>query len=156
ERGDASARFHHDKLEQLHRDTLLKRTSKAGAGRTPDSPLCDAVEAYAAALATVERLREARQVALLHRLRDDARRRLHRHKQQARVQTFDDLIDRVADALEGEQGGALAARLRAQYRIALVDEFQDTDPRQWQIFIRVFGAGSPEPALFLIGDPKQA
>src|SRR5690606_37070170 len=95
-------------------------------------------------------------VALLHRLRDDARRRLHRHKQQARVQTFDDLIDRVADALEGEQGGALAARLRAQYRIALVDEFQDTDPRQWQIFSRVFGAGSPEPALFLIGDPKQA
>src|SRR5690606_20563766 len=82
--------------------------------------------------------------------------RLARHKQQARVHTFDDQIDRVAEALAGGHGDALAARLRAQYRIALVDEFQDTDPRQWAIFDRVFGAGSPEPALFLIGDPKQA
>src|SRR5690606_12519510 len=48
------------------------------------------------------------------------------------------------------------ARLRAQYRVALVDEFQDTDPRQWRIFERVFGADSGEPALFVIGDPKQA
>lgn len=155
-RGDAGFRFHHDKLEQLHRETLLKRTSKAGAGRTPDSPLCDAVQEYAEALAQVDSLREARQAALLHRIRDDARRRLRRHKQQARVLTYDDLIDRVADALEGGQGDELAARLREQYRIALVDEFQDTDPRQWQIFSRVFGADSGAPALFLIGDPKQA
>src|SRR5690606_36553907 len=42
QRGDPDSRFHHDKLEQLHRETLIKRTSKAGAGRTPDSPLCDA------------------------------------------------------------------------------------------------------------------
>ncbi|MGY0560485.1 exodeoxyribonuclease V subunit beta [Luteimonas sp. A277] len=156
ERDEPGSRFHHDKLEQLHRDTLLKRTSKAGAGRTPDSPLCDAVAEYATALAEVDRLREARQVALLHRLRDDARRRMLRHKQQVRVLTYDDLIDRVAEALEGEHADALAARLREQYRIALVDEFQDTDPRQWQIFSRVFGAGSPDSALFLIGDPKQA
>src|SRR5690606_13366810 len=124
ERGDPGSRFHHDKLGQLHRATLLARTSKAGAGRTPDSPLCAAVEDYAAALAEVDRLREARQVALLHRLRDDARRRLERHKRQARVHTFDDQIDRVADALQGEYGEALVERLRGQYRIALVDEFQ--------------------------------
>src|SRR5690606_22199176 len=155
-RADAGTRFHHDKLGNLHRETLIKRTSKAGAGRTPDSPLCDAVEAYAQALAEADRLREGRKAALLHRLRDDARRRLARHKQLARVLTFDDQIDRVADALAGPHGDALAQRLRAQYRIALVDEFQDTDPRQWAIFDRVFGTGSPEPALFLIGDPKQA
>src|SRR5690606_34273786 len=155
-RAEPAARFHHDKLGQLHRDTLLLRTSKAGAGRTPDSPLCDAVAEYAAALADADRLLESRQVALLHRLRDDARRRLERHKRQARVHTFDDQIDRVAEALAGPHGDALAARLRSQYRIALVDEFQDTDPRQWRIFSRVFGAGSSDPALFLIGDPKQA
>src|SRR5690606_23094430 len=108
------------------------------------------------ALAKADRMREARQTALLHRLREDARRRLHRHKQQVRVHTFDDQIDRVADALEGEHGDALAARLRGQYRIALVDEFQDTDPRQCKIFNRVLGANSHDPALFLIGDPKQA
>lgn len=155
-RADAGTRFHHAKLGNLHRETLLKGTSKAGTGHTPDSPLCDAVEAYTAALAEADRMREGRQTALLHRLREDARRRLHRHKRQAGVLTFDDQIDRVAEALDGEHGDALAARLRGQYRIALVDEFQDTDPRQWKIFNRVFGADSEDPALFLIGDPKQA
>src|SRR5690606_28457479 len=106
-RADAGTRFHHDKLGNLHRETLIKRTSKAGAGRTPDSPLCDAVEAYAQALAEADRLREGRKAALLHRLRDDARRRLARHKQLARVLTFDDQIDRVADALAGPHGDAL-------------------------------------------------
>ncbi|RRN78732.1 exodeoxyribonuclease V subunit beta [Pseudoxanthomonas sp. SGD-10] len=148
--------FHHDKLGQLQRATLLKCTSKAGAGKTPDSPLCDAVQAYAEAMEAVEAWREARRVALLHRLRTDARRRLATLKRQLRVQTYDDLIDGVAAALDGAHGEALARRLREQYAIALVDEFQDTDPRQWRIFDRVFGAASGEPALFLIGDPKQA
>ena len=159
--GDADVPFVHPKLPQLRRDTLLARTSKAGQGRTPDSPLSDAVEDYAAALAALDDWREARKVALLHRLRDDARRRLAWQKQQLRVQTYDDLIDRVADALDdardsGRQAAALATRLRDQYAIALVDEFQDTDPRQWRIFDRVFGRGSDAPALFVIGDPKQA
>ena len=154
--GNTARPFRHGKFDNLHREALTKRTLKGMEGRTPDSPLCDAVAEYAAALAEYDRLREARQAALLHRLRDDARRRVRRHKQQARVLTYDDLIDRVADALAGGHGDALADRLRAQYRIALVDEFQDTDPRQWQIFNRVFGAGSDDPALFLIGDPKQA
>jgi len=156
EAGDPDLPFEHGKLPQLRRETLLLRTSKAGQGRTPDSPLCDAADAYATALARVADWREARRVALLHRLRDDARRRIARHKRQLRVQTYDDLVDRVADALDGPQADALAARLRAQYRVALVDEFQDTDPRQWRIFDRVFGGGSGDPALFVIGDPKQA
>ncbi|MCP5972876.1 UvrD-helicase domain-containing protein, partial [Klebsiella pneumoniae] len=46
--------------------------------------------------------------------------------------------------------------LRAQYAVALVDEFQDTDARQWRIFERVFGHAGGAPALFVIGDPKQA
>ena len=148
--------FAHPKLGQLHRAALSKGTSKAGAGRTPDSPLCEAVESYASALKAVQDWQKAARVALLHRIREDARRRLAVLKRQLRVQTYDDLIDRVADALEGPQADALAARLRGQYAIALVDEFQDTDPRQWRIFDRVFGAGSADPQLFLIGDPKQA
>src|SRR5690606_30304881 len=73
-----------------------------------------------------------------------------------RLQTYDDLIDGVAGALDSDRGDALARNLRAQYAVALVDEFQDTDPRQWKIFDRVFGSGSDAPALFLVGDPKQA
>src|SRR5690606_12089663 len=66
EAGDPEQPFEHAKLPQLHRETLLLRTSKAGIGRTPDSPLCDAVEDYAAALAKVAEYREAAKTGLLH------------------------------------------------------------------------------------------
>jgi len=154
--GEPHVPFAHSKLAQLYRATLLKCTSKDGAGKTPDSPLCAAVEAYAQAVEQVSAYREARCVAMLHQVRADARRRLATLKRQLRVQTYDDLIDDVANALDGPHADELARRLREQYAIALVDEFQDTDLRQWRIFERVFGAASGDPALFLIGDPKQA
>ena len=145
-------------FERLTPDGLRQRTSKAGAGRTPHAPLCEAIADYTDACGRVAAWQRARAAALLHRLRDDARQRLAALKHAGRLQTFDDLIDGVADALDGAQGDALVAALRARYRVALVDEFQDTDPRQWAIFRRVFGEahGDAPAALFLIGDPKQA
>lgn len=75
-----------------------------------------------------------------------------RHKSRRGLMTFDDLIGFVSTGLE--RSPALVSALRAQFRGALIDEFQDTDELQWQIFRRIFqAAGRP---LFLIGDPKQA
>jgi len=167
DRGDAAATFD-DRLARLGTRVLRDKTNRAGQGRTPQSPLCDAIDAFLDARAAHEAWLHAHTTALLHRVRDEARVRLAELKQVRRLQTYDDLIDGVADALESEHGGALVDALRAQYRIALVDEFQDTDPRQWAIFRRVFGGKAddameapanppePPPALFLIGDPKQA
>src|SRR5690606_11858213 len=118
--------------------------------------LFDALQAWFDADDLRQQWLRQRRVELLHQLRDEARQRLARHKQQYRLQTYDDLIDGVHAALDGEGGATLAARLRAQYRFALVDEFQDTDPRQWDIFRRVFAGPDGDAALFLIGDPKQA
>ncbi|WP_425490845.1 UvrD-helicase domain-containing protein [Luteimonas cellulosilyticus] len=154
--GNHDAPFHHAKLANLRRERLIEKTNKTAKGPTPDSPVCDAIPAYLDALDEIAEWQDARRVELLHRLRDDARARVGRFKQQQRVQTYDDLIDRVADAVDGPQADALVAQLRTQYKVALVDEFQDTDPRQWRIFERVFGAASGAPALFVIGDPKQA
>ena len=153
---DAGRQFEHPKLTSLLRDTLLAKTNTKGAGQTPDSPVCDALPAYLDALQAQADYIARRRAALLHRIRDDARTRLALRKRQLRVQTYDDLIDGVADALAGRNGTALARNLRGQYAVALVDEFQDTDARQWTIFDTIFGSGSDTPALFLIGDPKQA
>ena len=68
--------------------------------------------------------------------------------------TYDDLLTRLRDALKSQTGQTLAKALGAQYRAALIDEFQDTDPVQYEIFRRVFSAG--QHYLFFIGDPKQA
>ena len=84
-----------------------------------------------------------------------AAKMLGERKQQAKQQSFDDLITRLADALDSPSGPALAQTVRRKYRVALIDESQDTDPLQWKIFQRVFAA-SPDHWLYLIGDPKQA
>ncbi|MDN5782877.1 MAG: UvrD-helicase domain-containing protein, partial [Luteimonas sp.] len=150
-----------ERLSRLTAAALQSKTNKAHVGRTPESPLTALLPPYFDALQACSEYFARRRVALLHRLRDDALARLALLKRQRRIQTYDDLIDGVADALDGPRGDALARSLRAQYAVALVDEFQDTDARQWRIFDRVFGSGSPDsgergPALFLIGDPKQA
>ena len=151
-----------DRLTALLPEALGSRTNKKHLDRTPASPLQPLLHALLDARHARDGWLRAQAVNFLHQVRGQARQRLHTLKQVRRVQTYDDLIDGVADALAGPHRSTLVRQLRAQYRIALVDEFQDTDDRQWRIFETVFGAsgeageaGLP-PALFLIGDPKQA
>ena len=143
-------------LRKLLPETLRANAKPVHVDVVPASPLFDALAAWWLAEDAIAAWQAAQALRLLHAIVADARVRLARLKRQRRVQTYDDLIDRVDAALRGPSGTVLAARLREQYAVALVDEFQDTDPRQWAIFARVFGAESGAPALFLIGDPKQA
>jgi len=71
---------------------------------------------------------------------------------------FDDLLTRFEAALRGPRGEALAARIREQFPVAMIDEFQDTDPVQYGIIDAIYGVARADPAtsVILIGDPKQA
>jgi exodeoxyribonuclease V beta subunit len=75
-------------------------------------------------------------------------------KREHNIQFFDDLLLKVYTALKEEGGERLIEALRTRYKAALIDEFQDTDPIQYEIFNTVFS--SKNSILFLIGDPKQA
>ncbi len=145
----------HAKLEKLTVEQLEKGTKKDHKDKTPVSPMSHSVSEYLAAMVNLDAALAGRRANLLHTIRDEARTRIATLKRQQRVQGYDDMIDGVADALADDRADGLARALRAQYAVALVDEFQDTDARQWAIFDRVFG-GDGDPALFLIGDPKQA
>ena len=77
----------------------------------------------------------------------------------APVVTFDSLITRLRDALhDGARGESLTRLLRADFDACLIDECQDTDPAQWDIFNHLFGpaSGSREHFLLMVGDPKQS
>lgn len=71
---------------------------------------------------------------------------------------FDDMLTRLKQALQGRHGGRLAELIRQQFPIAMIDEFQDTDPTQYAIFDAIYRLADPYPqtGIFLIGDPKQA
>ncbi|MGH8127075.1 MAG: exodeoxyribonuclease V subunit beta, partial [Gammaproteobacteria bacterium] len=80
---------------------------------------------------------------------------LRRRKRHAREIGFDDMLQDLRDALAGSGGEGLAERIAQRFPLALVDEFQDTDPRQYEIFTRIY-KGRKDTGLILIGDPKQA
>jgi exodeoxyribonuclease V beta subunit len=83
-----------------------------------------------------------------------ARETVAQRKRAMRVMDYDDLLVHLRDALtDPETGEDACARVRSRYRIVLVDEFQDTDPVQWEILERAFHG---HRTLVLIGDPKQA
>ena len=65
---------------------------------------------------------------------------------------YDDLLSRLADVLAPATSAA-RDRMRARWKYVLVDEFQDTDPIQWQVLNLAFADFA---TLILIGDPKQA
>lgn len=82
------------------------------------------------------------------------RERLPLRKRETNIRFFDDLLNDLYGALYGKSGEALAENLRGKYHAGLIDEFQDTDPVQYDIFKKIY-SGTESP-LFLIGDPKQA
>ncbi|MCX8649394.1 exodeoxyribonuclease V subunit beta [Gilliamella sp. B2776] len=70
--------------------------------------------------------------------------------------SFDDLIWQLNRALYVKNGKRLAQSIASQYCVALIDEFQDTDPLQYQIFNRIYDSQHSDCGLLFIGDPKQA
>ncbi|MDO6547050.1 exodeoxyribonuclease V subunit beta [Pseudoalteromonas carrageenovora] len=77
-----------------------------------------------------------------------------KRKQEQSVITPDDLLTNLHSALNGEQGDALAQKIAQLFPVAMIDEFQDTDPIQYGIFSKIYG--QENTTLAMIGDPKQA
>lgn len=122
------------------------------------------------ALSALNDLRVERSYLCMHigaQIRDQVATAVERRKRDARQVTFDDLLHRTRRALLDESvGTALAQSLAIRFPIALIDEFQDTDPAQWTIFSQIYQPGESGEghealaragcALVLVGDPKQA
>ncbi len=104
---------------------------------------------------TLDDLRNTLAVEAIHCLQDD----VLRAKQGHGWISYYDMLAFVEKTLQDDRPPNLAPRLRKRFKVAFIDEFQDTDPIQWKIFKRIF-IDDPEDSLasllFVIGDPKQA
>jgi len=86
----------------------------------------------------------------------ESSRRVADRRESSATMSFDDVLVKLRDSLDGPGSEAILDALRRRFNVALIDEFQDTDPVQWQIFRKLFGMPGSTTALVLVGDPKQA
>ena len=135
-----------DKLTKFSVEFLTEKTPEGK--KTPVGPVFDKVSQF---LATPPTIREP----LLAHAIEACRQRLEQTKQQKQWLSFDDLLTHLSVAIDIDEQSLLTDRIRALYPVAMIDEFQDTDPLQYSIFSRIY-LNSPESGLFMIGDPKQA
>jgi exodeoxyribonuclease V beta subunit len=133
--------------------SFLERATKMNHG-TPRHPFFETCDAAVAAQERMVVQLSAYVRYLKVRLHGLAREKLEEKKSPQNILFFDDLLLQVHAALGDKRGQALAEAVNDQYSAALVDEFQDTDPLQYEIFQRLFGR--PSDLLVMIGDPKQA
>ncbi|MBB1202893.1 exodeoxyribonuclease V subunit beta [Enterobacteriaceae bacterium 89] len=133
-------------LEKFAQSFLYSRTKEGGSA--PVHPLFDDIEALLAAPPSLNDL-------VISRAMVEIREAVAREKRRRGELGFDDMLSRLDEALQSESGDALAAAIRQRFPVAMIDEFQDTDPQQYRIFRRIWRQ-QPETALLLIGDPKQA
>lgn len=128
--------------------------SEAFKGPVPNHPAFEAMAKLADELAA---LPDPQQDLVLHAAFWFARR-FHQLQLERSELGFDELLSRLQQALHKDQGGLLAERLRRKFPLALIDEFQDTDPVQYQLFDAIYqlNQNRSDCGILLIGDPKQA
>ena len=124
----------------------------------PDHPFFRRLDHWQQCLESANQARGQLRSIVLADARVRVRERLEQQLAERSEMGFDDLLRRLDHALHSPRGDALAERIRTQFPVALVDEFQDTDPLQYRIFDRVYRVADDDRncCLVLIGDPKQA
>jgi len=148
-----------ESLEQLDIGTGFTRLTPDGMteawkGQTPSHPGLDAMSKLKSSLDALP----TPDAAVLQHAAKWVGARFEEEKRRRAEMGFDDMLLRLDAALQSDGGERLATLIREQFPVALIDEFQDTDPVQYRIFESIYRIedNSPETGLFLIGDPKQA
>ncbi len=137
-------------LTYFRQSCISKKVKKNCDG--PHHPFFEACEKLHHALEELREGFEQRFVELRLNLFAYLRRELQIRRLNTNTQSYDDLLTGVHDAISGEKKAPLIEKIGKKYRAALIDEFQDTDSIQYEIFKTLFHQGP----LFFIGDPKQA
>ncbi|OEU83014.1 MAG: hypothetical protein BA865_14440 [Desulfobacterales bacterium S5133MH4] len=128
-------------------------------GKGPNPEVCPNLETIKENLeeliVTFTGLQNSLAIQAIHQLQKD----VSQAKQSHGWISYYDMLALVEQALYDDNSSGLLEKLRNRYKVAFIDEFQDTDPVQWKIFKRIFidnQKDSHENLLYLIGDPKQA
>lgn len=128
----------------------LAETLRSASDRQPS------LQHLVSALELVDRAVVPFRAAALQVVLPRVKARLEADKARRGELDFSDMLRLLDESLQGPKQKELVTLLRARYRVALIDEFQDTDEVQWRIFRRIFLDEGATGRLVVIGDPKQA
>lgn len=142
-------------------DSAWERLTPAGLAAAwkedppPQHDLLEALETLKQGLATPP---DDGVTAFLAHAASWIQRRFESAKARRSEMGFDDLLTRLSRALRATNNEALGELIRKQFPVVMIDEFQDTDPTQYDIFDAVYDISSnrSDVAVVMIGDPKQA
>ena len=145
--------FLQSSIEQKYEKQTEKKKNKKAA-----------IPFYAPIFAELEELVEKIQPSdlfkkiILYHYRQGIQKKLLEYKVNHPEKSFDDLLRLLKEALYGEGGEQLAELIRFQYPFVMIDEFQDTDALQYQIFSKIYHNETAfgSVGFMMIGDPKQA
>ena len=135
-------------LVQLSRSGLEAGKSKKGV--PPEHPAFDALDELNTALEDLD----LESTLYLHGA-SQIKARVDQEKRRQALVGFDDLLTHLEQAIHRPGNDQLAQMIRQQFPVALVDEFQDTDPVQYSTLGTIY-LDQPDTGFFMIGDPKQA
>jgi exodeoxyribonuclease V beta subunit len=141
-----------DKADRFTPEVIAKSVKKGK--QPPEHPFFNSFADYLQLAGQCASLGAQAVVALQRRFYDYLQTELSKRQAEAGEWSYDDLLLQLHLALQSAKGPCLTNHLRKRYPAALVDEFQDTDPIQYEILRAIYqDAGL---SLFLVGDPKQA
>jgi len=143
-----------DYLEKLTTRFLSSSAAVRKGGEAPAHAFFDRMEVFLDAVEAYRQAASEHFVSWVAALRQQADSALVQRKRTLGLQSFDDLLLELDGALAQDTDQSLRDQLRAGFQAVLLDEFQDTDPIQYDIFRIVYGDGSLP--VFMVGDPKQA
>ncbi len=134
----------------------VKAATKKGH-QTPSHALLDVLEDFRTACEELAAKASEFAAYLRGKLALEVEQRLTEEHEELGTQSFDGLLVSLCRALRRTGSGPRLARaIRRRFSVALIDEFQDTDKTQYEIFRRVYQPAPDSSALYLIGDPKQS
>ena len=141
------------KKAALLRQSMLSRRTKSRC-TTPTHAFFAHAEAYFARREELDHSLYRARCRLLGSLFAEGASQLRTLKRSRQVVAFNDMLANVYERLHHPDYPGLELSIRTRFPVALVDEFQDTDPLQLAIFRSIYS--TDDSTVFLVGDPKQA
>jgi len=140
-------------IQKFTNQSIQKATKKNKT--TPQDKFFDQCELYLQHLEIIQKEINSLLLIKKYHFIQYIKKELPIRKYEKNIQSFDDILINLQNALQHDKNDKFLNAIRKKYRAAMIDEFQDTDAIQYYIFSKIF-AQNPKASMFMIGDPKQS